>query len=430
MKTTKYPQWLSLLVGMGCLSYPAHAMENMDMSAMEKAPQVKRIIQPSESKEAAAKDSPAAHAAKHADPTYICPMHPQIQQGEPGNCPICGMALVLKKVQTATTEEQGLPSVSVSSSVAQSMGVRIGKVKKRNLAQTVEAIGYVQYDEEKLYHIHARSQGWVVKPKVLAVGEPVKSNQVLAHYYSPDIHTAQEDYLTALRSTDRRQQQRDMLVKLRVLGTPKPVIKTLENEHKLTENLPITSPSNGVITAVGAQDGMYITPTSLLYSIADLSSVWVMVDIFPEQVRGLKVGGRTVMQIEGLANQEWSGKVDYIYPELDPKTRTVRVRLKFENKELALKPNMLARVKIINKPVFGALSIPREAIIPVEDGYRVVKVAKKGEYQPVEVELGARSKDKVEITSGLAEDDEVVLSAQFLLDSESNLQASFLRMSQ
>ena len=389
---------------------------------------LQRALTGSESLTDAQKATPEEHAAKHADPTYICPMHPQIQQGEPGGCPICGMDLVLKDLSGASAGD-GLPVVSVSASTAQSMGVRIGKVRKRNLARSIKTVGYVRYDEDKLHHLHANAAGWVKNPKVRALGDKVEAGQVLTSYYSPQVYTAQEDYLTALRASGERQRQTDVLTRLKVMEIPDNIIRSLEQDAKITPYIPVVAPISGVVTMIGAQDGTYVSPADVMYSIADLSTVWVIVDVFPEQMSWVKKGARANMTIDALPEQKWSGRVDYIYPELNAKTRTAQVRLIFDNADGLLKPNMFANVKITNRPATGILTIPREALIPTGEGYRVVKVTEENHYQPVEVTVGIRTEKTVEILEGLAADDEVVLSGQFLMDSESNLQASFQRMS-
>lgn len=392
------------------------------------ADNIERIVPGSEPLSQAKKDTPEQHAEKHADPTYICPMHPQVQQGEEGSCPICGMDLVLKVVGEGPID--GLPIVSVSSSTAQSMGVRTGKVIKRTLSRAINTVGYVRYDESKLFHIHARASGWIKDPVVRVLGDEVRQGQRLASYYSPEIYTAQEDYLTALRSTSERQKQVDVLTRLRVMEVSESVIKDLEQRATKTPHVPIISPMDGVVTEIGVRDGMYVTPSTLLYAVADLSNVWVIVDVFPDQLSWVRKGAQASMQVDALPGEKWSGRVDYVYPELNAKTRTLQVRLKFKNDDGLLKPNMFANVKINNRPVAGAVTIPREALIPSSEGYRVVKVTGENHYKPVMVKVGIKTDTQVEITEGLDVGDEVVLSGQFLIDSESNLQASFQRMSQ
>ena len=424
--------WVSGLsaeeTGTGGMKKEAGAMSSTMAVTKPAESKLQRALTGSESLVDAQNSTPEEHAAKHADPTYICPMHPQIQQGEPGGCPICGMDLVIKDLSGAASGD-GLPVVSVSASTAQSMGVRTGKVKKRNLARSIKTVGYVRYDEDKLYHLHANAAGWVKNPKVRALGDKVEAGQELASYYSPQIYTAQEDYLTALRASGDRQRQTDVLTRLRVMEIPDNVIKSLEQEAKIIPHMPVVSPISGVVTKIGAQDGTYVSPADVMYSIADLSTVWVIVDVFPEQMNWVKKGARAAMAIDALPEQKWSGRVDYVYPELNMKTRTAQVRLKFKNEDGLLKPNMFANVKITNRPATGILAIPREALIPTGEGYRVVKITEENHYKPVEVKVGIRTEKTVQILEGLEAGDEVVLSGQFLIDSESNLQASFQRMS-
>lgn len=412
-------KFLTLWVTAGCAVY---------LSTTVNANDIERIVPASESISDAKKDSPEEHAKKHEDPTYICPMHPQIQQGEEGACPICGMDLVIKTFDPGSRD--GMPVISVAASTAQSMGIRVGKVKKRTLSRAINTVGYVRYDESQLFHIHARASGWIKDPVVKVLGDEAKKGQRLASYYSPDIFTAQEDYLTALRSPGERQKQTDVLTRLRVMEVSDDVIKRLEQTAEITPHVPLTSPIDGVVTEISVRDGMYVTPSTLLYSIADLSSVWVIVDVFPDQLSWIQKGALASMSVDALPDKQWRGRVDYVYPELNPKTRTLQVRLKFKNKDGLLKPNMFASVKINNRPVPGAIAVPREALIPSADGYRVVKVTEENHYKPVKVSVGIKTAKYVEITEGLEANDEIVLSGQFLIDSESNLQASFQRMSQ
>jgi len=281
-------------------------------SGIKRATDIKSITG-SESFSKASQDSFAEHAAKHADPNYICPMHPQIQQGEEGACPICGMDLVLKNVSTMA--EDGLPVVTVSSSTAQSMGVRIGKVRERTMARSVNSVGYIQYDEDKVSHLHARASGWIKKSMVKTLGDRVEKDQLLAHYYAPDIHTAQENYLTTLRSSNDRQRQIDSLTRLKALEIPETVIRKLEQNAEITADMPVTSPLSGVITMIGAQEGNFVTPGNVMYSVADLSSIWVIVDVFPEHVNWINQKSQASMNIDAIPERQWNGLVDYVYPE-------------------------------------------------------------------------------------------------------------------
>ncbi|MDD3518092.1 MAG: efflux RND transporter periplasmic adaptor subunit [Chromatiales bacterium] len=376
-------------------------------------------------------DTAVEHALKHADPTYVCPMHPQIVRNEPGSCPICGMDLVLQKPRAAAGA--GAPEVALDGRTTQNMGVRTTQVERGTLWKYIETVGYVGYDEDALAHVHARSAGWVEKLRVTAVGERVQRGQVLFEWYSPQLVLAQEEFLITLRGLRADDPASSRLVRaardrLRLLSVPESAIDALERSRQVRRSLPFPSPHTGVVGAIGLREGMYVMPETELYTLADVSSVWVMVDVFQHQLDWVSVGRAAEMRVDALPGRSFDGEVDYVYPELDPVTRTLKLRLRFPNPDGALKPNMFADVVIYGGPRGEVLTLPREAVIPAPEGARVVKVLGEGRFQPVPVATGMSSGGRTEILSGLAEGDEVVISGQFLIDSESSLQASFLRM--
>ncbi len=393
-------------------------------------------VQPSETLAQASDDTVIEHARKHADPTYVCPMHPQIVRNEPGNCPICGMNLVLQEAEAPAEDENpesGPPIVTIRPETMQNLGVRTAHVERGPLQRHIETIGYVAYDEDRIAHVHPRASGWVERLLVRAPGEEVKHNQILLRYYSPEVVTAQEEYLLALsgiKTSDTRGM--DMIQggrrRLRLLEVPESVIATVNKTERVQETAPILAPAAGVVTELGVREGMFIKPEMELFAIADVSSVWVQVDVFAHQMDWVQVGNPAAIRIAALPGQVWQGKVDYIYPELDPKTRTLRVRLRFPNPDGMLKPNMFAEAEIHSQPKANALSIPREALIISGDENRVVVALGQGRFQPKTVISGMHTDNRVEILNGLREGEEVVVSGQFLIDSESNLQASFQRM--
>jgi Cu(I)/Ag(I) efflux system membrane fusion protein len=376
------------------------------------------IAAPSESLEDAQSDTLTEHVTKHADPNYVCPMHSQIVQNEEGSCPICGMDLVpFYDEGQSEQQDDEFPAVTVNATTAQNMGIRIHKVALSTLDRTIHTIGRIQYNEDTLQHVHPRANGWVEKVRVKAEGDHVKQGQVLLEYYAPDIVAAQQDYLLSKKSSDRYSGAGSATLlssakqRLALLDIPSWVITKLDSSGEIRNRMPVISPQKGVITAMGIRDGMYVTPATEMYSIADFSTIWVLVDIFEHQMSWIKTGNTAVISVEGLPGESWEGMVDYIYPELDKITRTLRVRLKFDTPEQKLKPNMFSRVKVVTQSK-ETLSVPSEA------------------FQPVEVSLGIRSEGNVEILKGLELDDEIVVSGQFMLDSESNLQASFRRLSE
>jgi len=385
---------------------------------------------PSEPLAAAMDDSALEHAAKHLDPKYVCPMHPQIVKDEPGNCPICGMNLVKKLMDP---DEGKRPEVRLSDAVIQNMSVRTAKVERGTLWKYIRTLGRVEYDETSLAHIHPRAEGWIEGLSLRAEGEPVKKGQRLAELYAPEILSAQVDFLLALEPRERgvagvkAENARNLL---RLLDVPDTVITEIERTRQTRNRIPVLAPTDGIVTKMMARDGMYVTKATEMFTIADLSRVWVMVDVFEHQIAWLKPGIEAEISVPAYPGKKWKGMVDYLYPDLDPKTRTLRVRLAFPNPDLVLKPNMFADVVIYGGPKKEVLKIPGEALIVTGERESVVTALGGGRFRPVDVVTGMQEGGEVEILSGLKEGDEIVVSGEFLIDSESSLQASFMRMSE
>ena len=386
---------------------------------------------PSEPLSRALDDTAMEHAAKHLDPKYVCPMHPRIVKDEPGICPICGMDLVEKMMDPMTGKQ---PRVSLSAAVAQTLGIRTARVERGTLWKYISTVGRIAYDEERLAHVHPRADGWIETLSLRAEGEPVKRGQRLAELYAPDILSAQVDFLLARdRSPNQRQVNADKARNiLRLFDVPDDIIREIEQTGEPRNRIPVRAPIDGIVTHMTARDGMYVTKASQMFTIADLSQVWLMVDIYEHQIDWLATGLTAEMTVPARPGRTWEGKVDYLYPELDPRTRTLKVRLVFDNPDLVLKPNMFANVIIYGGPKRAVLKIPSEALIVTGERESVVTVldasADERRFQPVDVVTGMQRGGEVEILSGLEEGDEIVVSGQFLIDSESSLQASFMRM--
>jgi Cu(I)/Ag(I) efflux system membrane fusion protein len=369
------------------------------------------------------------HAAKHLDPKYVCPMHPQIVKDEPGSCPICGMDLVEKPMDPDVGKH---PTVALSGAVMQNMGVRTARVERGTLWKNVRTLGRVEYDETRLAHVHPRAEGWIEGLSLRAEGEPVQKGQELAQLYAPEILSAQVDFLLALDPQPRgvagvkTDKARNLL---RLLDVPDEIIGEIQRTRETRNRVPVLAPIAGIVTQIMARDGMFVSKGTEMFTIADLSQVWVMVDVFEHQIAWLKPGLAAEIGVPAHPGKTWAGVVDYLYPELDPKTRTLRVRLIFPNADLLLKPNMFAEVVIYGGPREDVLKIPSEALIATGERETVVLALGDGRFQPVDVVTGIQRGGEVEILSGLKEGDAIVVSGQFLIDSESSLQASFMRMS-
>ena len=380
---------------------------------------------PSESFKEALADNLEEHARKHLDPKYVCPMHPQIVRDEPGNCPICGMDLVKKMIEISQHE---LPAVQVSHAVMQNMGVRTARVKRDTLWKYIETVGRVEYDETRLVHVHPRTEGWIEELDLRAEGDPVKRGELLGRLYSPEILAAQVDFLIALDQKGGHRSIDNARNRLRLLGVTEGTINHIQKRRESQNTIPLYAPEKGVMVQLQAREGMYVKPEMEIFTIVDPSVMWVLVDVYEHQIDWLQEGLTTEIKVPAYPGRTWEGKVDYIYPDLDPRARTLKVRLAFDNPDGLLKANMFAEVTIYGGPKPDTLLIPAEALIETGERTSVIKALGNGRFQPVDVVKGAMRSGRVEILSGLEEGDEVVVSGQFLIDSESSLQASFLRM--
>jgi len=382
---------------------------------------------PSESLESTLDDSAMEHAIKHQDSKYVCPMHAQIVRDEEGSCPICGMDLVEKNIGSAIVDDSQ-PIVSISGAVIQNMGVRTVKVRKSTLWKYIRTPGRIDFDETRMTHIHPRAAGWVEKLHVQAEGDPVKKGRPVLEIYAPDTLAAQVDFLIALNTSKiAKEKSRN---RLRLLNVPEYVIKQIEKKKETRNAIPIIAPDTGIVSRLMIREGMYVKPEDEIMTIADLSKVWVQVDVFEHQIAWVEKDLTAEMRLAAYPGKIWNGTVQYIYPDVDKMTRTLRVRLAFDNPDLLLKPNMLAEVVIFSGPKHDLINVPRDALIETGTREAVVKALGNGRFQPIDVITGMKQGGHVEIVSGLKEGDEVVVSGQFLIDSESNLQASFRRMSE
>lgn len=401
------------------------------------------------------------HANKHMDENYVCPMHPQIIRGKEGNCPICGMDLIKKEAEVKKEKkllywvapmdanyrrdepgkspmgmdlvpvyddgEDGI-TVKISPSVENNMGVRTALVKKDKLWRRIDTVGYVDFDENKISHIHLRTKGWIEKLYVKSEGERVKKGQLLFEVYSPELVNAQEEYLQALRSGNKSlsSASRERLI---ALGISSMQINQLNKIRKSKQYVKIFARQDGIISKLNIREGMFVMPEKQIMSLADLSSVWILAEVFESQANWVKAGQTADVKLSYLPGRTWQGRVEYIYPSLDPKTRTLKVRLRFENKDESIKPNMFADVTIYGGAKREVIIIPREALIHSGNEERVIISIGKGRFQPRNVTAGIESGEFIEIIDGVRAGDKVVTSGQFLIDSEASLKASIARIS-
>ncbi|UAA38629.1 efflux RND transporter periplasmic adaptor subunit [Paraneptunicella aestuarii] len=363
---------------------------------------------------------------KAKQPLYwVAPMDPNYRRSEPGKSPM-GMDLVPVYEEDSSSQQPG--TVSISPNVVNNLGVRTSPVQFQPWEADINTVGYVKYNEDHLIHIHPRVSGWVESLNVKAAGEPVEQGQPLYSLYSPELVNAQEEYVLARKSGNQTLMQA-ALNRLVALQFPESVLTQLQKQGKVQQTVEFKAPQSGVVDALKIREGFYVKPGTTLMSIASLDEVWVEAEVFERQASDVYLGMPVSMTLDYLPGKQWQGHLDYIYPKLDEKLRTLRIRLRFANPEAQLKPNMYAQVTLHGTKPESVLQVAREAVIRTGTQDRVVLELASGQYKSVMVEIGRVSDRYIEILSGLNVDDRVVTSAQFLLDSESSISSDFVRMS-
>ena len=354
---------------------------------------------------------------------WVAPMDPNYRRDEPGQSPM-GMDLVPVYADEAA-DRPG--TVSIEPTLVSNLGVRTAAAERGTLARRIDTVGYIGYDEDTLQHVHTRVDGWIEKLAATASGDPISKGQLLFELYSPMLVNAQQEYLAALASnnTGLQSASRDRLV---ALGVTTAGIERLERERKVRQRVRVVAESNGVIAHLGVREGMFVTPATEVMSIAQLDKVWIVAEVFERQAAWVEPGQSATVELDFLPGMTLEGTVDYVNPELDPKTRTLKVRLRFDNEGARLLPNMFARVTIDGTPVSNIVHVPREAVVRGGASNRVVVDLGNGVFESREVLVGIESGDRVAIRRGLEEGERVVVSAQFLIDSESNIESALGRL--
>lgn len=357
---------------------------------------------------------------------WVAPMDANYKRDKPGKSPM-GMDLVPVYEDSGKGPDEGAGTIRISPDVVNNLGVRTTQAGFKLLHTEIKTVGYVAYNEDKLVHIHPRIQGWIEKLHVKAEGDPVEKGQALYDIYSPELVNAQEELLLALERNNTRliNAAENRLVSLQL---PKSAIFQVKQTRKIQQNITFYAPQSGVVENLNIREGFFVKPGTTLLSIADLSEVWVEAEVFERQAGQVKESTPVTMTLDYLPGETWQGQVDYIYPTLDEKTRTVKVRLRFSNEDTKFKPNMFAQITIHSTGNEQTLLIPKEALIRTGKQDRVVLALGEGSFKSVAVKVGRFDSDNVEILAGLNEGENIVSSAQFLLDSESSKSSDFKRM--
>lgn len=367
---------------------------------------------------------------------YTCGMHPWVILPKAGDCPICGMKLVPLDPAKFTGE------VTINPVVAQNVGVRVSEVTRGEVVQTIRTVGTVTYDETRVRDVNIKVGGWIENLHVDYMGAEVHKGQSLFELYSPELFVTQGEYLQAWKSHDKAkldpaaaatQGPDDVLAstrkKLEYFDITDKQIEALQKRGEASKTMTIQSPFDGVVIAKNAVEGMKVNEGTQVFRIADLSKIWVLVTIYEYQLPYVQLGQTATMSLTYLPGQKFEGKVIYIYPYLNDKTRQVDLRLEFENPSGVLKPGMYANIDLHSTLARDRTLAPRSAII--DTGERKVAFVSLGEgrFEPRDIQTGIQAQGSmIEVLYGLKPGEKVVTSAQFLIDSEANVRSALTKM--
>ena len=347
-----------------------------------------------------------------------------------------GMDYIAVYEDAQRNDTDSVNDVQFSSDKVQKLGVRSEVVGRRILEKTIHASGRIESDERHVYVVALRFEGYVERLLVNSIGQAVSKGQALFEVYSPELVSAQREYLLSNQSLQSlkdsgRQENSSMkqlanasLTRLKNWGISDGQIEALSKSGEVKRSLSFQSPVNGVVTEKKILQGMRFMPGDSLYQISDLSTVWVIADVFEQDIAQIKLGAKVKVKINSYPEKAFEGAVSYIYPTLNADSRTMPIRIDLKNPGGLLKPGMFAQVDLLSTSKEAVLVIPNSAVIDSGTRQIVLIQKKEGRYEPREVSLGARADNGVEVIKGLSDGDLVVTSANFLIDAESNLKAA------
>ena len=381
---------------------------------------------------------------EHAVKTlFTCSMHPFIIKDKPGTCPICGMELIKKidtapadgAIQTAEQKQQAEMLGHVSLSPTQRVMANVATVvaKKAVMNKEINAVGIVQYDQSRQAKVTSWIAGRIDQLHVNTVGSLVHKDKPVAELYSPDLLATQQEYLLAVKSRDQLKgspipsisQNGDGLVqsakqRLMLFGVKEGQIAELEKAGKPNIRIPIYTPLSGVVIEKMVQQGQYVNVGEVLFNVADLSTVWVEIEVYENEFPNIMIGQQVEIQSQSYPGKPFTGRIAFIYPFLDPKTRTVKARVEMPNTGMKLKPDMFVKA-LIKVPLGTAIVVPVTAVMDSGKRQTVWVETSPGMFEPRDVQVGQQTDDKIQILSGLKSGDKVAVSGAYLIDSESQL---------
>lgn len=362
-------------------------------------------------------------ATAEAEDIYTCPMHPSVVSDRPGACPVCGMALVKKSAQQDVSNEElkNLEHVSLSPTQRVLANVATLPVEKMPLTKMIDVVGIVDVAETQQATVSARFRGRIEKLYVNFTGDVVQKGQPLVELYSPDLVTSQQEFILALGGNQQNLIE-GMRERLRMnYGMTDEQIRHLEETRKVQTSVLFNSPISGTVVLKQVQEGQYVDEGTVLYQLANLSKVWIYLDVYEKDVQFAKKGQTVHIKTDAYPDEEFTGRVTFIDPVMNPETRTVRIRTEFDNRHGMLKPKMFVKAQLHTEGK-NALTVPSSAIMFTGKRTVVWVETQKNTFEPRDVVLGQSANSEYEIVSGLEEGEMIAVSGGFLIDSESALQ--------
>ena len=369
--------------------------------------------------------------------TWVCPMHPEIMQDHPGTCPICGMDLVEAKDHAG--HEHG---IHVDTASIQKLGIRLASIKKLPVSQEIRSYGNVTVDGNTVYNAHSKFDGWIKKMYIHSIGQKIQQGQVIYEIYSPELIMQQKEYLSFMERRNQILQTigealiheneyvmnlLEELSKERTKFLYEDVsfesLQHLENSKMTIDVVKIVAEESGTVTQINAREGSFVAPSATLFTLANVSRVWIDIALYPDQAARVKNGD--MVTIKNSDGQTVNAKLDFLNPVAENNKVSARVAL--DNSKLHLRPGSFVDA-IIHAQPHEALVLPRSAVMHNGDGDMVMLSRGEGHFLPVHIETGIESGDEIEITDGLLEGAEVAANGQFLLDAAASMNAAAQRM--
>ena len=371
----------------------------------------------------------AAETRDESSTKWTCPMHPHYIADEFGSCPICGMDLV--KLETpgeaqGETSAESRSAITIAPETIQNMGVRIAKAENSSFGRVIRSFGRVAENERKQSELTARTEGWIEDLRIRAVGDQVKKGDLLFTIYAPEFIITQRDYIASRKGRDRSRIN-SIKTRLRAFGMQDRTIKELAKRGSAFEFVPFYAEQDGTVAVTELRPGSYVKRGTMMTRIQDYTQVWLMVSVPEKDLSFINVGTPAKVTFPNIPGRELFSRVEYVYPTVDPKTRTGQVRLVVENPDGQLRPGAYADVAF-EVGTQQRLAVPTEAILKSGRGRYVIASLGKGRFEPRSVKVGLTSGRWSEVSGEIKSGDDIVVSGQFLIDSESALRESFQKL--